>query len=214
MPITEIALLRLASGTPIDDAILRKNLAHAKAIMQSYTGNTFYYFQQTEDPSYIYIVGEWESLDQHMNHFIPSADNQSLLESLKDQLSVDWLIHADVPHANLPLPNSPTDIEKALRGDVVWSIARHMVKDGKKDDFHRTFEANKHYLQNFITEGTMGGGWRVDCEDGKEEWVLMCPYTSVQQHYEFAKTGEFEKYGLIREWIEGAEIKQVKLLDI
>lgn len=212
MTITEIALLRLSSGITVEDATLHANLARAKEVMQDYTGNTFLYLQQTEDPSLIYIIGEWESLDEHMNHFIPSVDNQALLELLKDQLSVEWLMHADVSHADLPLPKSAPEMDKARRGELVFSIARHMVKDGQKEEFGRTFGANKQYLQGFITEGKMGGGWRVDKEDGKEEWVLLCPYTSVQQHYDFAKTPEFEKYGLIREHIDGAEIKHAKLL--
>jgi hypothetical protein len=50
MPITELALLHLTPGTTIDDAALRSNLSHAKTVLQNYTGRTFYYMQQTEDP--------------------------------------------------------------------------------------------------------------------------------------------------------------------
>ncbi|KAH7414551.1 hypothetical protein DE146DRAFT_38963 [Phaeosphaeria sp. MPI-PUGE-AT-0046c] len=215
MTITEIALLRLAPGITLGDATLRSNLAHAEEVMQNYTGKTFHYLQQTEDPSCIYIVGEWESLDQHMKHFIPSDGNQALLVLLKDQLSVEWLLHADVSHADLPLPRSKSAIDKAIGGELIFSIARHMVKDGQKEEFQRTFVANRQYLQGFLTEGIMGGGWRIDKEEeGKEEWVLLCPYTSVQQHYDFAKTPEFERYGLIREHMDGAEIKHAKILDV
>jgi quinol monooxygenase YgiN len=214
MTITEIALLQLCPGITADDVNLRSNLAHAKQIMEDFTGNNFYYLQQTEDPSYIYIIGEWYSLDQHMNHFIPGAFNQALLQLLKGQVTVSWLIHANVSHADLPLPKSAAEKAKARRGELVWSIGRHFVKEGKKEEFQQTFQTNKRFLQDFITEGTIGGGWRADKEDDKEEWVLVCPYTNVEQHYDFAKTEGFQKYVQIKEYIDGAEIKHAKLLDI
>jgi heme-degrading monooxygenase HmoA len=214
MTITEIALLHLASSITIEDADLRSALAHAKAVMEGYTGNTFYYFQQTEDPSYIYIFGEWESLDQHMNHFIPGAENQAVLESLKDKMTVDWLLHADVSHADLPLPFSDAERAKALRGELVLCVGRHFVKEGKREMFQESFKANKHHLQNYVTEGTIGGGWRIDIEGGRDEWVLLCPFKDVQQHLDFAKSEGFEHYAQIREYIDGAEIKHAKLLDI
>jgi quinol monooxygenase YgiN len=212
MRITEIALLRMLPGINADDANLRTNLAQAKRVMEKYTGNTFYYFQQTEDPSFIYIIGEWESLDQHMNHFIPSADNQAMLNLLKDQVTVEWLLHADVPHAELPLPKTKAEMAEAHKGETVFSVGRHFVKEGQKEDFQRTFDANKGYLQDFITEGKLGGGWRVDKVDGKEEWVLICPFTSIEQHFDFATTEGFQKYVQINDHIDGAEIKHIKLL--
>ncbi|KAF2632036.1 hypothetical protein BU25DRAFT_138079 [Macroventuria anomochaeta] len=218
MTITEIALLHLSPYVTIDDADLRSKLAHAKTVMQNYTGRTFYYLQQVEDPTYIYILGEWESLDRHMNDFIPSTDNLALLESLKNLLSVDWLLHINVPHADLPLPEAGTSKQKAS----VYSIVRHFVKDGHRELFQWRFDTEKHHLQDFVSEGKIGGGWRIDKEGGKEggkegdkdEWVLLTPWTSVEQHHAFAETDGFAKYGNIREHIEGAEIKHARILDI
>ncbi|KAF3000186.1 hypothetical protein E8E13_006416 [Curvularia kusanoi] len=209
MPITEIALLHLSSGATIDDASLRSKLTHAKTVMQNYTGRSFSYLQQVEDPTYIYIIGEWDSLDQHMNEFIPGADNQALLESLKDLLSVDWLLHIDAAHAQLPLPGA----DGAKQEAPVYAIGRHWVKDGQKEQFQQTFETEKHHLQGFLTEGDLGGGWRIDKEENKEEWVLMTPWDSVEQHFAFAKTDGFAQYSKITGYIEGAEIKHARLLD-
>ncbi len=103
MTITEVTLIHLLSNISITDPVLCSKLAHAKSIMQKYAGRTFYYLQQVEDPTYIYIIGKWESLDRHLNDFIPSADNQTLLESLRDLINVEWLLHFAVPHAGLPL---------------------------------------------------------------------------------------------------------------
>jgi quinol monooxygenase YgiN len=214
MTITEIALLLLSPGTMVDNPDLRSNLSLAKTTMQNYTGHTFYYMQQVEDPAYIYIIGEWDSLDQHMNEFIPGPDNQAVLEGLKDLLTVPRLEHIDAPHADLPLPKTETLRERALRGELVWSIGRHFVKSGEREAFQEMLEENQQYLQDYVTEGSIGGGWRVDKEEGKDEFVLVCPWKSVEQHMEFGKTEGFKKYGGIREYIDGAEIKHARLLDV
>ncbi|KAH8711869.1 hypothetical protein GQ44DRAFT_752481 [Phaeosphaeriaceae sp. PMI808] len=205
MAITKLALLRLSAGFTLEDTALRAKLANAKKTMEDYTGFTFYFFQQFEDPAYIYVIGEWDSLDQHMNHFIPSQENQALLDDLKVELSVEWLQHIDVSHTELPLPKSDEERTKACRGELVISLVRHLIKSGKKENFQQTYEENKHHLQDALTEGTMGGGWRIDEDDDQKEWVLLCPYTS---------TDGFQKYGQIRRYIETVEIKHARLVDI
>jgi heme-degrading monooxygenase HmoA len=210
MTVTEIALLHLSQGVMISDADVRSKLAHARTVMQEYTGRTFYYLQQVENPSCIYIIGEWESLDQHMNDFIPSAENQALLENLKELLSVEWLLHIGAPHAALPLPASAQNQAKAS----VYALVRHYVKNGQGAQFQETYENEKRHLQAFVTEGTIGGGWRVDNDGDEEEWMLLTPWTSVEQHHAFAETAGFAEYGRIREHIEGAEIKHARILDM
>lgn len=210
MTVTEIALLHLAHIATADDTDVRSKLAHARSVMRQYTGRAFYYLQQIEDPSYIYIIGEWKSLDQHMNDFIPGADNQALLEDLKSLLSVGWLLHIDAPHADLPLPEPSENRAKAS----VYGLVRHFVKKGQRTQFQETYENEKRHLQAFVTEGTIGGGWRIDKEGDKEEWVLLTPWTSVEQHHAFAETDGFAEYGKIREHIEGAEIRHARIMDI
>ena len=214
MPTTEIALLRLSPGNSILDMEFRRKLAHAKIVMQTETGREVYYMHQIEDPTCLYIITEWKSLFQHMEVFIPSSANQSLLQSLEGMLTVEWLQHIDAPNADLPLPETKTQMEAAYRGQPVWSIVRHMVKAGEKERFQRSFEANKAYLQDFVTEGHLGGGWRVDGDEGKDEFVLVCPWKSVEQHLEFGKTEGFEKYARIKDFIDEADIKHAMLLNI
>jgi heme-degrading monooxygenase HmoA len=210
MPVTEVALLHLSQGVTIEDANLRSKLAHAKTVMQNYTGRIFYYLQQVEDPTYIYIIGEWDSLDHHIIDFIPSADNQAVLESLKGLLSVRWLQHIDAPHADLPLPGPGTGNTKGL----VYSFVRYFVKDGQRDQFRQTYEDEQDHLQSFVTEGRIGGGWRIDNEGGKEEWVRLISWTNVEQHRAFAETDGFAENSKIREHIDGVEIKGAYILEI
>jgi heme-degrading monooxygenase HmoA len=210
MTVTELALLRLLPPATANDASIRTKLARAKEVMEKWTGNTFHYLQQVEDPALIYVVGEWDSAQQHVEEFIPTEDNQGLLRELEKELAVEWLIHFDAPHSVLPLPKSADD--KYNR--VTYSVNRHFVKDGQRGALETFFEDNKHHLQDFVTEGSIGGGYRVDCDDGKEEFVLMSPWKDVDQHYAFAKTEGFARYSKIKELIDGAEIKHAKIYQV
>ncbi|KAF2800913.1 hypothetical protein K505DRAFT_320142 [Melanomma pulvis-pyrius CBS 109.77] len=181
--ITEIALLRLTPPATADDAALRLKLARVIEVSEKYTGYRFYYLRQDEDPSLIYLIGHWDSLDQHMNGFIPSAENQSLLESLKNELSIEFFFHIDAWHNDLPLwpwPKEGTDTPEGgdnREDSTVWSIARYFVKDGKRKEFTDTIKADGWPLQSHLAEGRYGGGgWRVDKDEDKEEFVLFLPW--------------------------------------
>lgn len=214
MPVTEIALLRLSPGTSLLDQDFRRKLAHAKSVMQMDTRRQFYYMQQIEDPACIYVIGQCESLSYHMEVYIPGSANQSVLQSLEGTLTVEWLQHIDVPLTDLPLPQTEVQMQAAYCGHPVWSIIRHIVKAGEKQRFHDTFDTNKGHLEEFVTEGKIGGGWRVDGEEGKDEFVLVCPWKSVEQHLEFGKNEGFETYAEIRGFIDEADYKHATLLDI
>ena len=95
MAVTELALLRLTGDGVLTEDI-RAELRKAKEAMESYTGRTFYYLQQIEDPACIYVLGEWESLRDHYEGFIPSHVNQERLKALDGKLEVLKLVHLDV----------------------------------------------------------------------------------------------------------------------
>ncbi|EDU39921.1 hypothetical protein L13192_02008 [Pyrenophora tritici-repentis] len=216
MTITEIALLRLYPTTSLVTPDLRSKLAHAATVMRQHTSRPVYYLQQIEDPSYIYIITEWESLASHMEDFIPSPANQNLLQSLQGLLTVEWLWHIETPLSDLPLPvtQAEAEVEAAVNGQRVWSLIRHVIKADEKHRFQGHFDTKKGYLQDFVTEGNIGGGWRVDGEGGKDEFVLICPWKSVEQHVEFGKTEGFGEYARIRECVEEVDIRHGMLLDI
>ncbi|OCL13264.1 hypothetical protein AOQ84DRAFT_118195 [Glonium stellatum] len=206
MAVTELALLRLLPATTISTSALKASLAKAKTAMQDYTGRRFYFLHQIEDPTLIYVFGEWESLTQHMDAFIPSAQNQELLDAVKDQLAIEGLVHLNVGHASLP------SADEVGAADNVFSIGRHFVKAGAKDEFAAAFEANKHALQDYATQGKIGGGWRVDKDGNKEEWVLFCPWKNVDEHIGFVNTQGFAEYSKIREYVDGVDIKHAKVI--
>ena len=104
MTVTELALLRLTGhGTLTED--IKIELRKAKQAMEAHTGRTFYFLQQIEDPACIYVLGEWESLEDHYEGFIPSQANKQCLERLEGKIEVVRLVHSDV--RLLPVPHSP-----------------------------------------------------------------------------------------------------------
>lgn len=206
MTVTELALLRLLPPTTVSTPSLMATLAKGKTAMQNFTGRRFYYLQQVEDPALIYVFGEWESLDQHMNGFVASSENKELLDVLKDQMVIEWVVHLDVEHKDLPSAEEVSD------GAKVYSIGRHFVKAGQKSDFSETFQGNKHNLQGYVTQGKIGGGWRVDRDGDKEEWVLFCPWKNVDEHMGFVNNEGFAEYAKIRDHIDGVDIKHAMVI--
>ena len=206
MTVTELALLRLLPPTTVSTPSLMATLAKGKTAMQNFTGRRFYYLQQVEDPALIYVFGEWESLDQHMNGFVASSENKELLDVLKGQMAIEWVVHLDVEHKDLPSAEEISD------GTKVYSIGRHFVKPVQKSDFTETFQENKHNLQGYVTQGKIGGGWRVDKDGDKEEWVLFCPWKNVDEHLGFANNEGFAKYAKIRDHTDGVDIKHAMVI--
>ncbi|KAL6245612.1 hypothetical protein RBB50_007611 [Rhinocladiella similis] len=212
MPVTELALLRLRPGTEWPAAELIAHLRKAKSVMESASGFKFCYYRAVEDPDVIFIFGEWPSVEFHMTNFIPSQENQELLELLKDQVTVEWMFHLDIDQTQSPLPWHRR----------VIAVVRHFIADGEKESFQATFQENKHNLEAFIGgSDRVVGGWRIDkgvdpSLEGelKSEYVLISGWRSVEQHQDFAKTEGFQKYGQIRNHLAGADIKHAVRVDL
>jgi hypothetical protein len=203
MAITELALLKLKDGVVLTDKF-KPTLREAQQAMEDYSGQgrKFYYLQQIEDPSCIYVLGEWESLEQHYQGFIPSKTNQDLLEALKDKLDVVWLNHLDIPLSKVPL-SAP-----------VLSLGRHMVAPELRANFTNCFDRYKHHVESYVTEGAIAHGWNIDEGREREEFVLFAPWKEVLQHVNFASEEGFKEYAKIKDFMEDAEVKHVQILDI
>lgn len=214
MTVTEFALLRLSTGVGVQDVALRAKLAHAKNVMQAYTRRRFYYFHQIEDPSYIYIIGEWDSLEQHLNHFIPGSENQAVLESLKNDVSVEWLLHINASHADLPLPRTITEREKALCEHSIWSVVRLVIRNDGNNTYQQTQPTSQDCIRDHAIDGKSGGSWRIDKEDNRDELLLLCSCKTVAEDTGAAEIQALEKCSPIQIHINKAELKHLKLLDI
>jgi hypothetical protein len=144
-----------------------------------------------------------------MNHFIPSAENQALLQMLKDDITVDSnLEHLSVGNAELPLP---AGVEV---GEKVWGIAHYHVKAGEKEVFLDMLEEKKQLLRDGGAEGKVGGGWCVEEEGEKDVFVLVWKWEGVEPYEVFGLTEEGREFKQVGECVEEVDVKLARLLDI
>ena len=166
--------------------------------MEDFTSLPFYCFQGVEEPSLVYILGSWHSIEQHMGSWISSPENQALLQLMKDQVQVEWMFHVDIDPFTLPF-EKPT-----------LAIARHFVEADKKGGFEEMFHSVKHHLEVFVGgKGLVRGGWRIDKDEeksGEEEWLLFTGWDSLENHLKFAKTEGFEEYTKIRDFSHAVKL--------
>lgn len=169
MPVTEFSRLTLKPGlNEAQTTLAKKTLSRARKLMQDFTTYPFYIFQETENPAHIYIVGQWASIDQHMNAWIPSAENQSPLKDLESLVEIDFMFHFDVDVGSVP----------PVKHAPMFSVGRHVMESGKRAGFEQTFGKRKGALEGYAL-GVVGGGWRIEKEEGREEFVLFVPWRYV-----------------------------------
>lgn len=206
MPVTELAIIRLAPGVSIANKSFRDKLLRSKEVMENalnLTGRRFVYYQGVEDPQVIYLLGDWQSPEEHWKEFIPSAENQGLLEMLKDDFDIATI---EMYHVDTPIVNVPT-------GTEVMSIGWHRVRAQDKEAFETRFAECKQWLDHYVSQDTKpGGGWRIEKaagrqEEEEEEWVLFCGWKTVEEHKGFSSTEDFNKYSRIRDFVQEFNVK-------
>ncbi|EED20762.1 conserved hypothetical protein [Talaromyces stipitatus ATCC 10500] len=222
MPVTELALFHFKNNKSIDspenEAVKAKLLSGIKD-QASYASYPVYLLTQVEDPSYLYLVGGWESVETHMEKWIPSKTNQDIMLQLQDNLEVAWLQHLDVSPGTLS-PDS-VNLESECSGiplaAPVIAISRYFINPLKRGDFQSTLATNKHHLLEFTKASSIGGGWRLDPEktedvetNMKDEFVLFSGWGAIENHLKFAETESFKEFGKIKGYLEGAEIKHAR----
>lgn len=211
MPVTELAILPLTSQADLYSSSFLAKLLQSQKVMANALGTSgrrFTYYQGIEDPRNLYLIGDWESPAEHWEQFIPSAQNQALLELLKDEFDIEGIemYHVDVACAEVPV------------GAEVVSIGWHRVRKEDKEGFERVFAECRGWLDGYVSgDEKPAGGWRVEKDperqDG-EEWVLFCGWNSVEEHTRFAQTEAFEKYSRIRDRVQEFQLKHGKRLEL
>ncbi|EZG06954.1 hypothetical protein H106_03684 [Trichophyton rubrum CBS 735.88] len=223
MTITEIAILKLRPaalttiGKPNDATIAF--LRTAKQSMEAYTGYPFYIFTQLEDPAYVYIVGNWESLTHHYDDWIPSDANQGLLESGKDLFDIAGLAHLDIDQQESGLPSS---------APVVTLEWFHMLP-ARKEEFTRTWEERvSPHLKEVTAPYLVRSGWRIDGErkvEGKEavnadgepeleEFVAFTGWRAVGNNDSYKELEGFSRFQLLLGLATKVESKRLAKLDL
>lgn len=147
-----------------------------------------------------------------MQGFIPSRANQELLESLKGTVGVEWLLHVGFGAEGLPDMSGRGKYSKG--GEVgdgereekenrdtddghegIWCITRFFVKEGEKEKFLEVIS---------LESRSGGGGWRVDKEEGREEFVWFG---------EASRREEWDYRGAER-FVVGVDVKHVRSLKL
>jgi heme-degrading monooxygenase HmoA len=212
MAVTELALLHLKPPHALTPAICTV-LAKAKAAMTSFTSKPFHILRQVEDPEYLYVLGTWPSREAHVETFIPSAANQSILADLADVLEVVWLHHLQAPTGIPVVPaTGPVGEDK----NAVLSISRHFVDDPRKAEFERVWAEKIGLLDDFTKAGTEAlAGWSIEVEEGKAEFVLVLGWEAVEKHSEFGNSELGREYlGAVRAVLYGGEVKHAEVLEL
>ncbi|KAI1941399.1 hypothetical protein LOZ66_001915 [Ophidiomyces ophidiicola] len=210
MPVTELALLHLKPSFSADSPNVQSALRLARHSMESFTGYPFYLYTQIEDPSYIYVIGSWASVAQHMEQWIPSNKNQELLKSVDGILDVEWMFHLDIDQVAL---------KDAQRGGIPFSapligIARRDVASGKREDIVAMFENSKQPLLNFTEPYPICSGWKLDHDVNskvkKEEFVLFSGWCDTEHSTAFSQKEGYKEYREARGFLATFEVKHAR----
>ncbi|KAF1995864.1 hypothetical protein P154DRAFT_444512 [Amniculicola lignicola CBS 123094] len=201
---TEIALLRilrpiersdLGCSTRVDSPTFQTKLALAKQKMEEFSGRKFYFLQEVEDPSHLYIIGEWDDLGRHLLEWLPSQENQSLLHLFKNDMKVEWMFHIDATHTEFAFARHAAAVRRSKEN--LLGITRFFVKPGKKHEFNKEYDRCWDWMQHCVKEGKVGGGWRIDRDGDQEEFVLITPWKNLEQHEDTlygGMVGEFSDF--------------------
>ncbi|KAJ5168586.1 uncharacterized protein N7482_004180 [Penicillium canariense] len=197
MPVTEVALLRLKEQEP--SATVKSGLLDAAKEQSAWSKYSVHFLRQVEDPVFVYLLGGWDSVAEHLGDWITSEPNQRLLAQLKDDLDIEWVFHLDIHPSDPRIPlNAP-----------ILGISRYFVEPSKKAAFDSAFKAGVPHLGENTAPFTYGGGWRLDKAGEDEEFVLFSGWNNVEDHLGFAESDVFKAF----EGIKSAEIKHIRLVN-
>lgn len=112
MAIIELAHISLKGGLTASDPQLKKNLKEVKRVIEEYSRLETHFFTQLDDPSAMFVIGAWESKDQHQNGFDGSPQQGQILDLIFDQMGIDWMHYIDIEQKNIPLDSPALGIVK------------------------------------------------------------------------------------------------------
>lgn len=170
MPVLELALLSVLSSEPnqIEQQLeaVKPILRRAKLAMENHSKrpNAFRYLRSMSHPERIYVLGEWDSVEDHVQNFVPGEENQSVLIELEGKMRLEWIGHFDV------------ELEEVVQGPLregelgeSMAIERRYLGSNERDAFEKRW---REWEVEKMTQGgeKVIGGWRVD--DMKAEYLL------------------------------------------
>lgn len=202
-PVTEIALLRLISPYSISDTSIQSALRQCLQVLRNWASRLFCLHICLEDPSLIYIIGSWASVAQHRTKFLPSDENQALLQLVDGKFSVEWMFHIDLPIERLPLKVP------------VMSISRYTLLPAKLQDYATgSIRLRQGLEMRGMNQGFAQGRKIEPGEDRGHEMVMFVGWNSQRRSEEFRQTLEGKAYEDLRKISASVEERHVRLLEM
>lgn len=201
-PVTEIALLRLIAPGRISGTSIQSALRLCLEVLRSWDSRPFYFYVCLQDPDLIYIIGSWASMSQHRTKFLPSFENQALLQLVDGKLNVEWMFNIDLPIERLPL-KAP-----------VMSIGRYVLSPATLQEYAAASVMLHTGLEMRGMNDGFAQGMKVEpSEDRGHEIVIFVGRDGQERSEEFQQTLEGKAYEDLRKISAGVEERYVRLLE-
>jgi heme-degrading monooxygenase HmoA len=164
MPVLEVTQLQLKGVAPTDPALL-ETLSSVRGILQ--TQSVFY--SCVEDPTLVFILGLWESLEAH-REFLASFRAAEVLGPQESMMEFRWSGHVELgAMAELPL------------GAPILAVERRRVRDGDVDAYVKAAVVEKGDLRERSRHEVVSG-WRVDAAPGVREALVFTGWETAQDY--------------------------------
>lgn len=207
MAVLELLLLRLREGVSPIDPILVKNLATVRSLV--HTNSRFYHC--LEDPRLVYILGQWPSLAAH-RQFLSSSEKEQILSHQTHQLDFEWMLH-------LELPEGVSAMENVIPFSApVLGIERVLFETSGSgvDGYERVLEKRRRRVVDTARPYPLLGGWRIDAQEGRAEYVMITGWESVDAHSESTKEAtreESQEDNGVRNHAVGIEVRHARNME-
>ncbi|KAH7327115.1 hypothetical protein BKA65DRAFT_509963 [Rhexocercosporidium sp. MPI-PUGE-AT-0058] len=206
--ILEICQLKVKPNLSPSDPSLLSALSKARTEIKERVHNTnSRFYQCIEDPTLIYILGIWPSLERHAE-FLKSPEKSKILDSQEDLFNFGWILHMEI--GDKGMDELPLDAP-------VLAITRLFMKDG--DEHVKACEEIERKYRQIIAKGgrqwSVVDGWRIDCEQGKNEGVMITGWDGMDDHEVFTKQTRKEnpEYLSVAKHYEKMEVRHTKNME-
>jgi len=206
MPVLEILLLRVRpSVSPYNPGLLA-NLSNVRGKIK--TNSRFYH--AIEDPSLIYIIGQWSSLAAHQQ-FLASPDRDGILAEQEKQLSFEWMVHIEIA-----ADESIGSVDNVPFDAPVMSFCRWEMKPSSADMDMFSSSVAKH--AQVVIEAAkphhVVSGVVLESPEGRKEYVMLTGWASPEAYQRFTSGQKQDSaYMILSEYVNECQIMHGKNLE-
>jgi heme-degrading monooxygenase HmoA len=205
MLVLELLLLRLRPGISPQDPTLVENLSTVRSLV--HTNSRFYHC--IEDPTLIYILGQWPSLATH-KAFLSSPERDAILSHQTHQLDFVWMLHLDLPEGK--------SMEDVLPFTApVLGIVRIFFNTSNPDvdAYKKTLVDHRSKIVGPTGSYPLFDAWRIDAQEGQAEYLILTGWESVEAHNELASALRVpnREHATARGYVEEVEVRHMRNLE-